>query len=151
MLIKDRAGKFLIDLDVATNLDRVNLQRADFSNLQFEGYNFSEIDLSEANFNETTLYWTYFFRANCERATFRNARLCGACLDLVNLRFADFRGAYISLDNLDSGCSLLGADLSSAKLDGADLRGSKYNNGTTFPHGFDPQTQGMLFDDKDLT
>ncbi|MBB5346001.1 pentapeptide repeat-containing protein [Tunturibacter empetritectus] len=148
MLIKDRAGNVLIEMDETTQLDGAALRHADFSHLDLEGYDFSDTDLRESDCSGTTFYWTNFFRANCEGGIFLKARFCGAVLDFVNFRFANLDGAYISFDNLRSGCSLLGADFSSANLEGADLKGSRYNRETIFPAGFDPQSQGMLFVEK---
>jgi len=57
---------------------------------------------------------------------------------------ADLSGANLGLDNLGGPTRLHGADLSEAKLAGANLVGAEYDASTRFPDGFDPDLAGMI-------
>jgi uncharacterized protein YjbI with pentapeptide repeats len=144
LIIRDRDGKVLCDTDTEADLSLCDLRNADFRSQSLEVLDLSDTDLRGADFSQASLYWTYLFRANCEGSTFRNSRLSGVVLDGANLRGADFTGTYISYDNVNHPSSLLEADLTDALLEGVDLEGSRYNLRTIFPHGFDPEANGMV-------
>jgi uncharacterized protein YjbI with pentapeptide repeats len=144
LIIRDTNGNELCDTSSNAFYDLRNLRSADFRGHHLEVLDLSDKDLTGADFTGADLYWTYLFRANCEGAIFRNCRLRGAVLDGANLRRADFTGAYVSYDNLLGGSSLIEADLTDALIDGVDMKGSKYNRLTIFPHGFDPKANGMI-------
>jgi hypothetical protein len=119
------------------------------------------------------LFWGYFvyilrFRTHLHRADLTGANLTGASLRAANLRGAALDGACLR------GASLFAADLNEADLRGADLRqamlrpaflrgadlrganlsdtdprstalvGAKYDDGTRWPDGFDPQKKGAV-------
>jgi hypothetical protein len=149
LIVKDRDGNFLLEVEGVNFLDSKNLRRADFSGLQLEGAHLSDSDLREADFTRADLYWANTFEANCEGAIFRDAELHGANMVGTNLRGADLRGAYISLDRLMGSPQLQGADLTEALLDGAVLIGCEYDNSTVFPSGFDPAAHGMIWIDSE--
>ena len=145
LVVKDRDGNFLLEVEGANFLDRKDLRRAEFSDQQLEGVCLSDSDLRDADFTGADLYWANSYGANCEGAIFRNAQLNGANLEKTNFRGADLRGAYISLDNLLGSPHLQGSDLTGALLDGAILIGCEYDDSTVFPSGFDPAAHGMIW------
>jgi uncharacterized protein YjbI with pentapeptide repeats len=149
LIIRDRDGNVLCDTEIDIDLELCDLRNADFRGQQLEGLDFSDTDLRGADFSNADLYWTYLFRANCEGTNFRNSRLSGVVLDGANLRRSDLTGAYISYDNLNGSSSLIEADLTDALMEGADLRGSRYNRKTIFPLGFDPIANGMVLVDEE--
>ncbi|MBB5330189.1 pentapeptide repeat-containing protein [Tunturiibacter gelidoferens] len=144
MIVRDTSGNTLGDTSSDAFLDLCDLRNANFRGQHLEILDLSDADLRGADFNEADLYGTYLFRTNCEGSTFRNGRLSGVVLDGANLRKTDFTGAYISYDNVLHPSSLIEADLTDALLDGVDMKGSRYNRLTVFPHGFDPKANGML-------
>ncbi|WP_433963919.1 pentapeptide repeat-containing protein [Tunturiibacter gelidiferens] len=144
MIIHDTNGNVLCDTSSDAFLDLRDLRNANFRGQQLEVLDLSDVDLRGADFTGADLYWTYLFRANCEGSIFRNCRLSGVVLDGANLRRADFTGAYISYDNVFHSSSLIEADLTDALLDRVDLKGSRYNRLTVFPHGFDPKANGTI-------
>jgi uncharacterized protein YjbI with pentapeptide repeats len=147
LVVKDRDGNFLLEVEGANFLDCKSLRRADFSGEQLEGIYIADSDLREADFTGADLYRANAFRANCEGAIFRNAELNGANLEQTNLRGADLQGAYISLDNLFGSPQLQGADLTGALLDETVFIGCEYDDSTVFPSGFDPAAHGMIWID----
>jgi uncharacterized protein YjbI with pentapeptide repeats len=147
LIVKDRDGKVLLEVEGANFLDSSDLRRADFSSRELEGINISDSDCREADFSNADMYWANAFRANCEGAIFRNAELNGANLEETNFRGADLSGAYISLDNLLGSPRLQGADLTGALLDEAVFIGCEYDDSTVFPAGFDPAAHGMIWID----
>jgi uncharacterized protein YjbI with pentapeptide repeats len=48
-------------------------------------------------------------------------------------------GAFLNLASLE------GANLDKADLQGASLRGARYDEKTIFPNGFNPETNGLIF------
>ena len=147
LVVKDRDGNFLLEVEGANFLDEKDLRRADFSGQQLEGINLSDSDVREADFTGADLYWANAFRANCEGAIFRDAELNGANLEKTNFRGADLRGANVSLDNLLGSPHLQGANLTGALLDGVVLIGCQYDDSTVFPAGFVPAAHGMIWID----
>ena len=90
-------------------------------------------DLSEANLSGADLRW-----ANLSGAYLSEADLRWANLSVANLRGADLSVADLSVANLSW------ANLNSADLSQADLREAKYNAGTTWPAGFEPEQAGVV-------
>ena len=144
MIVKDRDGKVLHEVEGVNFLDCLDLRRADFSGQVLEGIYLDDSDLREADFTGADLYWAIAFRTNFEDAILKNAQLGGASLREAKFRGADLRGAYISLDNLLGSPTLEGADLTDALMDGAVLIGCEYNELTRFPSGFDSESRGMI-------
>ncbi|MFP5237952.1 MAG: pentapeptide repeat-containing protein [Acidobacteriota bacterium] len=149
MIVKDRDGNFLIEVDDLHSLDSLDLRRADFSKQVLEGALLIQSDLREADLSGADLYWVLAADANFDGAVLRDAQLNGAKLRDATFRGADLRGAYVSYDNLGGAANLEGADLTDALLDGANLAGCEYNDLTQFPAGFDPNTHGMKWVNKD--
>ena len=144
MIVKDRDGKVLHEVEGVNFLDCLDLRRADFSGQALEGINLADSDLREADFSHANMYWACAFRANFEGATLQRAELGGANLKEANFRGADLRGTYISFDNLLGSPSVEGADLTDTFLEGAVLIGCEYDDLTRFPTGFDPELHGMI-------
>jgi uncharacterized protein YjbI with pentapeptide repeats len=144
LIIRDRFGKVLCDTDVVADLSGWDLRNADFSGQQIEGLYLADADLRGADFRDADMYWLDLFRANCENAIFRNSRLSRANLESANLPGADFCAAYVSYDNIGGAGTLENADLTGARLNGADLKGCRYNSKTIFPLGFDPVREGLM-------
>ncbi len=150
LIVKDRDGKLLIEVEGVNFLDEQDLRKADFRRHKLQGIDISDSDLREADFTDADLYWASVFRANCEGAIFQNADMNGANLVETNFRGADLRGASISLDNLGGAPNVKGADFTGALLDGAILTGCEYDDSTIFPEDFDPAANGMIWVDPDL-
>ncbi len=144
MIVRDRDGKVLHEVEGANFLDCLDLRRADFSGQSLEGIYLDDSDLRAADFTGSDMYWALAFRANFEGAILKDAQLGGASLCEANFRGADLRGAYISLDNLLGSPTLEGADLTDALMEGAVLIGCEYNDLTRFPEGFNPESRGMI-------
>ena len=144
MTIRDLDGKFLFEDSTHSDLSEIDLRRANFSNCQLDVLDLSDADLRGSDFTGADLYWTFMYRANCEGSTFKSARLAGVALDEANLRNVDFRDAYLSYDNIGGATTIRDSDLTGAKLDGADLKGCRYNAQTIFPDAFDPDSSGMV-------
>ena len=147
LIVKDRDGKVLLEVEGPNFLDECDLRRADFSHQDLEGIYLADSDLTEADLTGADLYWVNAFRAKFDRAILKNAQLNGANLVEASFKGADLRGAYISYNNIGSRANLEGADLSGALLDGADLKGCEYSDSTRFPDGFDPAAHGMTWVD----
>jgi hypothetical protein len=100
------------------DMSKANLFDADLRVANLSGANLRGADLGGANLREAILY---------------DANLSGADLRQANLRGADLREAI-----------LRGANLSGANLSGANLDEAKWDNGTTWPQGFDPVAAGAV-------
>ena len=125
----DLTGANLDNADLSGGLD---LRYTDFSYASAHSADFSDAWLSEAHMND----------ADLSGADFSDAHLWGAALDNAVLRGANFSEArLVSAD-------LRYADLSNAVLRGASFVNAFYNDQTVFPEGFDPESQGMVYEDE---
>jgi hypothetical protein len=79
--------------------------------------------------------------ADLRGADLRGADLREADLGGADLSEADLFGAYLSEANLT------GADLGGADLFKADLQGTRYNQDTRWPKGFDPAAAGAVLEE----
>jgi uncharacterized protein YjbI with pentapeptide repeats len=147
LIVKDRDGNFLVEVEGTNFLDEKDLRRANFSGQVLQGIHIDDSDLREADFTDADLYWAYAFRANCEGAIFQNAKLNGATLAEANFRGADLRGADLSLDNLGGATDVKGANFTGALLEGTIFTGCQYDDSTIFPEDFDPAAHGMIWVD----
>ena len=133
MIIKNKSGIVMLDTDKVPSLSGANLRNADFSGQSIEGLDLSDADLRGADFSDADLYWAFLFRSNCEGCSFRGARLDGAVLDETNLRGTDLTGAYVSYDQVGGAPSMLGADLTAARVEGLILREPNMMRQRSFP------------------
>jgi uncharacterized protein YjbI with pentapeptide repeats len=101
-------------------------------------------NLRGTSFQGATLYWANLSGADFSGCNFEGANLAGASLREAKLVGANFRSAFLGLDNLGGPTRLQGADLSDAVLEGATLKGAEYDATTKFPHGFSPTQAGMV-------
>ena len=105
---------------------------------------FEHVELSGADLTGATIgdgdKSRHFTQVNLNDATLVRADLRGALMTLVTLKRADLRLADLSRANFGS------VDLTDANLDGAILRGLRYNAETRWPKGFDPRTRGAIPD-----
>jgi hypothetical protein len=83
------------------------------------------------------------FHADLAAADLRGADLGAANLSEADLSGADLGGANLVGADL-SGADLCGADLCMANLTLADLNGAVYNQATSWPDDFDPQSAGAI-------
>jgi uncharacterized protein YjbI with pentapeptide repeats len=121
-----------------------DLRGAVFAGITIDSLELSGSDIRDADFSKSNIYWLDCFHANCRDASFRDATLEGANFKSACLRGADFTGARIGSDRLGRASSLAHADLTDAKLLGALLGGTEYDEKTVFPSGFRPSEEGMV-------
>ena len=135
------------------NLLGANLPRANLFGANLYGANLYGANLSGANLSRANLFGANLYGANLSGADLFGANLYGADLFGANLSGAYLSRAYLLGANLYganlSGAYLSGADLSrayllGANLSGADLFGACANRGTRWPHGFDPESKGVV-------
>ena len=132
------------------SLRGVSLNRADLRGADLAG-----ADLTEADLTDSHLIGADLRGATLEHATLGGAELVGADLRSASLRWVDLRSASLSVSALGD-CragvedasetrlhgadlrwsNLIDVDLSGVALDGADLRGALYSDGTRWPAGF---------------
>ena len=141
-MIRTRSGEEIYHLD-NEHLSTLDLRGADLSGQEMDALDLSSLDLQSANFSGSELYWLMMNNAHCRGANFRGARLSGAMLNGTDLRNCDFTDAYLSYDSLQGAASVCRSDLRGAVLQGVNLKGCKYDEGTKFPEGFDPSAAGM--------
>lgn len=111
-------------------LQGVILRDASFEGVLMDGADFSHADLSGSVFYLVLAFGSTFQGANLQRVQF----LGGSYAD-VDFSEADLRGAIFDADNMGGAVKLSGADLSSAKIDGAIFRSVLYSESTKFPEG----------------
>jgi len=145
MVIKNKSGEVIVDTEFMRDLNGLDLRQADFSSQALEGLDLSDADLQGATFAGADLYWLRLFRSKCRNSDFQDARLSGAVLDGADLRETDFTGAYVSWDQVGVASSMLGTDLTGAKMQMTNLIGCQYDESTRFPVEFDPHEAGMVF------
>ena len=141
--LKNLSGAYFYD---------ANLRNADFSQADLTGADFSQADLTGAIFELADLR-----RADLSSADLTGADLSGSNLSGASLNQADLTHANVTDADL-SGADLRHADLIHADLRGADLRGAWYwpswlmgaiyNDQTVFSEYFDPESQGMVYEDE---
>ena len=134
----------------------INLFLSNSNNSYFYQADFSLGELSFADFSMSNLSGADFWYAILWYTNFSNANLSGSEFWFADLWFADLSNA--DLTNIDfwqtdlSNANFQGANLSGSYLDlalnwnSADFTNATYNNDTLFPTGFDPETEGMIFD-----
>ncbi|MCK6624650.1 MAG: pentapeptide repeat-containing protein [Anaerolineae bacterium] len=126
-----------------------------------EGANLSEANLQYANLSKSDLRMAFLPGANLCYANLREANLYKA-----NLKQADLRGykkREVTKEQAVSTVTIMArsagwlkdysedenkyTDLRTANLEGIDLNGAKYNNGTIWPEDFDPSKAGAIYED----
>jgi uncharacterized protein YjbI with pentapeptide repeats len=104
-----------------------------------KGYDFAGRDLSHASLHDLDLREKRF-----PKAVLRSCDLTAADLRGVDLREADLTGAYLTGAQLEGadlggaclrGAYLIATNFRDARLDGADLEGTVYDQATTWPDG----------------
>jgi uncharacterized protein YjbI with pentapeptide repeats len=115
-----------------TDIRSFDLRRARLSGMGLTGVDLSGADLTGASLR----------RSDLERVDLTGARLEFADLRRCNLRDADLGGALL-LDADLSRADLTGANLAGChQLGMANLRGVRFDSGTTWPAGFNPIRAG---------
>lgn len=112
------------------------------------GRNRQQLDLSATKAPFAVLARAQLSNARLTEADLRQADLFSADLEHSDLRAANLQHANLIRAHL-RGATLCGADLRAATLDGADLadadlRGALYDEGTSWPDGFDPDASGAI-------
>jgi len=113
-------------------LESCNLEKASFIQSDLNNCNLSYSWLKETNFSKANLVDINFNDTCLEKANFRQANLANAKFSKAYMYCADLRGAYLK-----------GADFSEAYLAGA-----MYDQDTVFDNGFDTNSSGMTYLDK---
>ncbi len=135
------------------------------------GANLKNVNLYEAHLERGDLRWSHLEGArlegaHLERASFDKAHLEGACLDRAHLEQAFLFETHLEKATLIEAhledalfwkthleeavlakAHLEGARLDKAHLERSFLEGARYNSGTVFPEGFDPEKAVMIFVD----
>lgn len=156
--IRNRFGELLFDFTerfsdstlyksckgIGIRLTDADLSDQDLSGLVMEGAHFIHAVLRNTNFQNTDLYWANFSWADLTGANMAGAELQGAILECAVLAQTNLRNADLSRDNLGGSTSLAGADLSTARIDGAIFSFAKYSKTTKFPLGFRPEKWEMI-------
>lgn len=109
-------------------LANLELRGASLRTAKLKGANLAGADLTGADMHGADLR-----EANAEGAELVKTDLTGADMRDCNLRGANLRGAI-----------LRGASIRGAALWGAHLKGARYDIGTLWPQGFDPQARGAV-------
>ena len=120
------------------NFDYANLKNADFSDANLTESTLVGAELSKAHLSGINLSKANLSKANLTRSILNQANLSEACLEKACLASAVLIKANLM------GADLSGADLSTANLTNANLKGAIYDNDTSFPIDFDPQSKEML-------
>lgn len=120
------------------------LEGADLRRARLRGAKLRGADLRGAWLEGADLRGAWLSRAVLDRAILAHADLSGADLSLAGLGDTDLRGALFRGTNLE-GAWLIGR---AGSVAAADLRGSRYDERTRWPAGFDPKTRGGRPDTK---
>lgn len=140
-----------------TNFQRSQFKKIKLNNVTLKGINLDHsslinAELKQANLSNSSLKSVNLLNANLEKAILKEVDFSSSCLSSANLtdthlersnffqadlKTADLRHSYLA------NVAFQGADLRSAKLDGANLEGATYNIDTAFDHGFEPNQWGM--------
>lgn len=146
---QDLSGVDLVGADLQESvLARTDLQGAGLSWAALANSDLHDADLRGANLMGTELRRADLSGANLSGAVLngadlRDANLSGADLSQTDLNWAILRRANLGRANLRK-ANLGWADLRGADLSQADLAEARYNDQTSWPEGFDPQTAGCL-------
>jgi uncharacterized protein YjbI with pentapeptide repeats len=109
-LFKDASGK--------------DFSKADFKGAKLDGVDFSKAILTEAKMQEASLVGANFQGANLDGVNFTKANLSGARLIQASVIWAEFNNAQMNLVDL-AGADLTHSNFANAKMEGANLKGSK--------------------------
>ena len=118
-----------------------NLKQADLRGVDLRVADLERAILIGAHLQETHLPDDYLKGANLERANLQGANFKGANLEGAFLGGADLTKSYLLEPSLELPYSM-GTNLD-ALLDGADLKGARYDESTLFPKGFDLEERGL--------
>jgi len=131
---------------------RLDLRNISAGNIVMNCAKLQEVDLENARLNAADLSHVDFRDANLSEICLESADLYNANLEYANLIGANLRSANLAVANLGSAklwnAHLESVDLRGANLKGAYLEGALYDEGTTFPEGFDPKECGMVVSDR---
>ena len=117
-------------------MNKADLGGADLQGVNLEGANLQGAYLGGANLQGANLSGANLERANLKGANFKGANLEGARLNGANLTKSDLLEPSLELPYS------MGTNLD-ALLDGADLKGVRYDESTLFPKGFDLEERGL--------
>lgn len=116
-----------------------DLSGAVLQNASFEGVLMHGADLSYSDLSGSTLYLVLAFGADFRGANLRHVQFLGGSYKDVDFRDADLRDAVFDADNMGGAVDLSGADLSTAKIEGATFLSIHFSESTRFPPGFAPK------------
>ena len=147
---------------VQSDFQSANLNQSLFSRGNIVGSDFSDVDLSESAFIHGNIIDTVFvgadlvdvkFKSDLFDVGFRRADLSFAYLVSENMTRVDFQNASLVHATIHT-TDLTTTDLRGANLKGATLHSTGafvdqttvYDQWTTFPEGFDPESAGLTFE-----
>ena len=128
-------------------ITEARMHNLDFSGSTFLGSSFNDVtfsssNLAGANFNRATFLNTRFSQANAANANFAATIFEGGYIQNVQFNEADFSSA--KLQNI----TLNDVDFSNAVFSDTEFVSSKYNCGTKWPEGFDPDPIALVLEDR---
>jgi len=102
--------------------------------------NLMAADLSEMDLTDVNLEGAKLIGVNLSEADLTNANLSGAQMQGANLKEANIKGTSFI------GADLRGAVLSEATISKANFKGAQANRNTQFPPGFNPDDEGVDYE-----
>jgi hypothetical protein len=140
----------LLQMIRAGETDRPELPNLDLSGTDLSGANLYGAGMRGTILRGAMLIGTDFTNAFAYQSSWRGAvatgAKMGARLMIADLRDCDFRGADFRLAELQ-GAWFHGSDLTDADMRRSKTSGAKYDHGTKWPSGFDPEERGLLLDE----
>lgn len=135
-----------------SNMPFSNFRKSDLSFMQFKNANlyscnFNNTIVFSADYSNATLTNSNFIGSDLTSTIFTGAKLRGADFSNSNLSYTDFSNANLHLANLEN-CNLSDSDFSNANLKQANFTDAKFNKGTTWPDGFEPDAAFAIQIDK---
>ena len=122
----------------------VPLDEALLTGSDLEGAYMAGSHLKGADLNGSDLYWATLAGSDLSGANLTDCGMRGTILTDVNLRSACLHGADLRCNNLGSPALVDGTDLTGADLSKARLEGAQWDERTRFPAGFLPEAFGMV-------
>ena len=130
------------DAIIAKNFDGEDLTQANLRGWRLEGATFCDALMDGVDLSGADCYGASFYRARLKGAILRMGVFKGADFRLADLRGADLSGADFESPGV-AATDFCHANLEGVICTGAKFFGAAYEQGTSFPLGFDPNMHGM--------